>query len=87
MPKKSKSYFGDYSPIGKVFGGKPSARTKRVTRNDYNELAGILIPAMGLIAYFIYSRRQQGKTATATLPIDPATSGTLALNEKPILKK
>lgn len=74
MPKNSKSYFGDYSVkgIGKVFGGKPSARTKRVTRNDYKELAGIMLPAMGIIAYLIYKRGQ-------------ASSGTMQLTDKPVL--
>jgi hypothetical protein len=66
---KSKSYFGDYSMsgIGKVFGGKPSARSRRQARKDTAEFGGLLLPAILLAGYFMYKKK---KDETATEVVD-----------------
>lgn len=57
---KSKSYFGNYkmAGIGKVFGGKPSARSRRQSRKDTAEFGGLLLPAVLLAGYFYYKKKQ-----------------------------
>jgi hypothetical protein len=66
---KSKSYFGDYSMsgIGKVFGGKPSARSRRQSRKDTAEFGGLLLPAILVAGYFMYKKKQN---ASMTETID-----------------
>lgn len=69
---KSKKYFGDYTISG-VFGGKPSARSRKATKDDFTQLGGMLIPAMGIIAYLIYKQGQK------------SSSGTMSLTDKPVI--
>jgi len=64
-----KSNFGNYSMIGKVFGGKPSARSRRQKKKDNLELGGIMLPALVLAGYFFYTKNKKGQTMTET--IDP----------------
>lgn len=67
MPKHNK--LGDYSLIGKVFGGKPSARSRRQKKKDNLELGGLMLPALVLAGYFFYTKSKKGQTMTET--IDP----------------
>lgn len=64
MPKHNK--FGDYSLIGKVFGGKPSTRSRRQKKKDNLELGGIMLPALVLAGYFFYTKSKKGQTMTET---------------------
>jgi hypothetical protein len=62
-----KSNFGNYSMIGKVFGGKPSARSRRQKKKDNLELGGIMLPALVLAGYFFYTKSKKGQTMTETI--------------------
>ena len=62
-----KSNFGNYSMIGKVFGGKPSARSRRQKKKDDNYLGGIMLPAIVLAGYFFYTKNKKGQTMTETI--------------------
>ena len=68
---KSKKYFGDYT-INGVFGGKPSARSRKATKDDFTQLGGMIIPAIALIGFVLYKRNQ-------------AKSGTMSLTDKPVI--
>lgn len=52
---KSKSYFGDYTMSG-VFGGKPSARSRKRKQKDFAEFGSLTIPALALVGYMLYKR-------------------------------
>lgn len=73
---KSKRYFGDYTISG-VFGGKPSARSRKATKDDFTQFGGIMLPAIGLIAYLIYKQGEKSKALVQ--------SGTMSLTDKPII--
>jgi hypothetical protein len=66
MAKKSE--FGNYtmSGIGKVFGGKSSARSRRQKRKDGLEFGGMLLPALAVVGYFLYVRKSKGESQTET---------------------
>ena len=64
-----KSNFGNYSMIGKVFGGKPSAKSRRQKRKDDLFGGSIILPALAVVGYFFYTKNKKGQTMTET--IDP----------------
>jgi hypothetical protein len=66
MAKKSE--FGNYtmSGIGKVFGGKSSARSRRQKRKDDLFGGSILLPALAVVGYFLYVRKSKGESQTET---------------------
>jgi hypothetical protein len=64
-----KSNFGNYSMIGKVFGGKPSAKSRRQKRKDDLFGGSIILPALAVVGYFLYTKNKKGQTMTET--IDP----------------
>lgn len=61
-----KSNFGNYKMIGKVFGGKPSARSRRQKRKDDLFGGSILVPALAVVGYFLYVKNKKGETMTET---------------------
>jgi hypothetical protein len=64
-----KSNFGNYKMIGKVFGGKPSAKSRRQKRKDDLFGGSIILPALAVVGYFFYTKNKKGQTMTET--IDP----------------
>lgn len=70
MAKKSK--FGNYSMIGKVFGGKSSARSRKATKRDFFDFGGITLPAIAILGYYFYTKNKKGQTMTET--INPNTN-------------
>jgi len=73
---KSKKTFGDYSMISGVFGGKPSARSRKATQDDFKQLGGIIVPAIALVGFLMY-KRQKSKAI--------AQGGTMSLTDKPVI--
>jgi hypothetical protein len=55
--------------IGKVFGGKPSAKSRRQKRKDDLFGGSIILPALAVVGYFFYTKNKKGQTMTET--IDP----------------
>ena len=64
-----KSNFGNYKMIGKVFGGKPSAKSRKQKRKDDLFGGSIILPALAVVGYFFYTKNKKGQTMTET--IDP----------------
>ena len=61
-----KSNFGNYKMIGKVFGGKPSSKSRKASRRDFLDFGGITLPAIAILGYYFYTKNKKGQTMTET---------------------